>query len=254
MRRPPWASGKYAGTSVAELKRLKELETENVKLKRMYAELALENAASEGQPTETTDSQGSVTFTGVVPLTARAEKPGYVGAEQVVYGETSQIPLYNEWPREIYRTAAMLQVDLQTIKLTIAEELYDAGIAGFYACPNIFILRREDRLISADMVHELFHRWQDNRIGPRCSSISRNWGTTPFARKYQAAWDQDELERGRSVIDVNQRILKENAPQAFEQWTRSNHLHDYPRTFCDKAKLRCELFEEEFGPRPNSFP
>ena len=36
---------KYAGTSVAALKRLKELEAENVKLKRMYADLALENAA-----------------------------------------------------------------------------------------------------------------------------------------------------------------------------------------------------------------
>ena len=32
-----WRS-KYAGTSVSELKRLKELETENAKLKRMYAE------------------------------------------------------------------------------------------------------------------------------------------------------------------------------------------------------------------------
>ena len=31
-----WRS-KYAGTSVAELTRLKELEAENVKLKRMYA-------------------------------------------------------------------------------------------------------------------------------------------------------------------------------------------------------------------------
>ena len=39
-----WRS-KYAGTSVAELKWLKELEAENVKLKRMHAELALENAA-----------------------------------------------------------------------------------------------------------------------------------------------------------------------------------------------------------------
>ncbi len=39
-----WRS-KYAGTSVSELKRLKELETENATLKRMYAELALENAA-----------------------------------------------------------------------------------------------------------------------------------------------------------------------------------------------------------------
>jgi putative transposase len=30
---------------VSELKRLKELEAENAKLKKMYAELALENAA-----------------------------------------------------------------------------------------------------------------------------------------------------------------------------------------------------------------
>jgi len=39
-----WKS-KYAGASVAELKRLRELEAENAKLKRMYADLALENAA-----------------------------------------------------------------------------------------------------------------------------------------------------------------------------------------------------------------
>ncbi len=39
-----WKS-KYGGTTVAELKRLKELEAENAKLKRMYADLALENTA-----------------------------------------------------------------------------------------------------------------------------------------------------------------------------------------------------------------
>jgi putative transposase len=39
-----WQS-KYAGMSVGELKRVKELEAENSWLKRMYAELALENAA-----------------------------------------------------------------------------------------------------------------------------------------------------------------------------------------------------------------
>jgi putative transposase len=39
-----WRS-KDAGTTVSELKRIKELEGENAKLKRMYAELALENAA-----------------------------------------------------------------------------------------------------------------------------------------------------------------------------------------------------------------
>ena len=39
-----WKS-KYRSASVAELKRLKELEAENAKLKRMYADLASENAA-----------------------------------------------------------------------------------------------------------------------------------------------------------------------------------------------------------------
>jgi putative transposase len=39
-----WKS-KYAGMSVHELKRVKELGAENARLKRMYAELALENAA-----------------------------------------------------------------------------------------------------------------------------------------------------------------------------------------------------------------
>ena len=42
-----WKS-KYAGTTVAELKRMKELEAENARLKRMYAELPLENAAING--------------------------------------------------------------------------------------------------------------------------------------------------------------------------------------------------------------
>lgn len=39
-----WRS-KYGGATVSELTRLKELEAENTKLKRMYADLALENAA-----------------------------------------------------------------------------------------------------------------------------------------------------------------------------------------------------------------
>jgi putative transposase len=39
-----WRS-KYGGASVSDVKRLRELETENAKLKRMYADLALENAA-----------------------------------------------------------------------------------------------------------------------------------------------------------------------------------------------------------------
>ena len=39
-----WRS-KFGGLSVSELKRNRELEAENSKLKRMYADLALENTA-----------------------------------------------------------------------------------------------------------------------------------------------------------------------------------------------------------------
>lgn len=39
-----WKS-KYGGLEASELRRIKDLEAENAKLKRMYAELALDNAA-----------------------------------------------------------------------------------------------------------------------------------------------------------------------------------------------------------------
>ena len=39
-----WKS-KYGGMSANELKRLRRVEEENAKLKRMYADMALENAA-----------------------------------------------------------------------------------------------------------------------------------------------------------------------------------------------------------------
>lgn len=39
-----WKS-KYGGLEASELRRVKELEAENARLKRMYAELALDNAA-----------------------------------------------------------------------------------------------------------------------------------------------------------------------------------------------------------------
>lgn len=39
-----WKS-KYGGMEASDLKRMKEMEPENAKLKRMYADMALENAA-----------------------------------------------------------------------------------------------------------------------------------------------------------------------------------------------------------------
>ena len=37
--------GKYGGMEVSVIKRLRELESENARIKRMYAEMALENTA-----------------------------------------------------------------------------------------------------------------------------------------------------------------------------------------------------------------
>jgi putative transposase len=39
-----WKS-RYSGAEISDLKRLRELETENARLKKMYSDLALENAA-----------------------------------------------------------------------------------------------------------------------------------------------------------------------------------------------------------------
>jgi len=46
-RRPTYFNwrAKYGGVAVSELKCMKDLESENAKLKRMYADLALENTA-----------------------------------------------------------------------------------------------------------------------------------------------------------------------------------------------------------------
>ena len=44
-----WRS-KYGGMEASDVKRLKELQSENEKLKRMYAEMALENRAIKELP------------------------------------------------------------------------------------------------------------------------------------------------------------------------------------------------------------
>ena len=44
-----WKS-KYGGMEASDLKRMKELEAENNKLKRMYADMALENQAIKDLP------------------------------------------------------------------------------------------------------------------------------------------------------------------------------------------------------------
>jgi putative transposase len=50
-----WKS-KYAGATVSDLTRMRELEAENARLKRMYADLALENAAIKDVLTKNSDA------------------------------------------------------------------------------------------------------------------------------------------------------------------------------------------------------
>lgn len=50
-----WKS-KYEGATVSDLTRIRELEAENARLKRMYADLALENGAIKDVPTKNSDA------------------------------------------------------------------------------------------------------------------------------------------------------------------------------------------------------
>ena len=52
-----WKS-KYAGATVSDLTRMRELETENARLKRIYPELALDNAAMKDVIAKSTDAVG----------------------------------------------------------------------------------------------------------------------------------------------------------------------------------------------------
>ena len=67
-----WKS-KYAGMSVSELKRTKELESENARLKRMYAELALENGEAVDAESEARGALERAAGCGQDALVLRAE-------------------------------------------------------------------------------------------------------------------------------------------------------------------------------------
>ena len=60
-----WKS-KYGGLSVSDLKRLRELETENRRLKKMYADLSLENDALKELLTKSSNATGTQ-GSGIVP-------------------------------------------------------------------------------------------------------------------------------------------------------------------------------------------
>ena len=61
-----WKS-KYGGLEASELRRVKDLEAENAKLKRMYAELTLDNAAMKDLIAKKNCRAGAEARGGAVP-------------------------------------------------------------------------------------------------------------------------------------------------------------------------------------------
>jgi len=87
-----WKS-KYGGLSASELKRIKELEAENAKLKRMHAELSLENDALKNlieKNSEAVGAQGSRGISG--GRTAFICSPCLRCGWSVAFGLVSQAP------------------------------------------------------------------------------------------------------------------------------------------------------------------
>ena len=158
----------------------------------------------DGQQTETTDSQGTVTFTGWVPLTIRAEKLGHIPATQMVR-DGDLVILGHEWPPESAASFRRLQLPPNLVLNWNEDDVtVQAGHWGEYSCSFVLVRRRTDRRVMLNVLeHELRHAHQDETISSgRCSDIYKEWHQTPDGLEWKAATDAD-LAAERFVLGLD---------------------------------------------------
>ena len=175
----------------------------------------------EGQQTEDTDSQGAVTFTGVAPLTIRAEKSGYLPAEWVV-SDGYLVAMGNEWPPEAEEAVRQLGLadviaagnlllvwgDDYYLPIILVEER-GFGASGQFGCstingrqiPVIVVRRHQENEwgrfnVIKTAAHEAMHAWQGRMsINPPCS-VSDGWPQSESGLAWVAAMEKDFSEVG----------------------------------------------------------
>ena len=217
----------------------------------------------DGQQTEMTDSQGTVTFTGWVPLTIRTErKLGYIPAKQMVR-DGDLVILGHEWPPESAASFRRLQPLPPDLVLNWNEDdvTVQGGYWGEYNCSIILVRRRTDRRVMLNVLeHELRHARQDETISSgRCSDVRKEWHKTPDGREWMAATDAD-LAAKRFVLELDDggyfsQFPSELEAEFYAHWVRARWPLTGQYDICFNGKSeRCKYFEAHHGPRPSSYP
>ena len=220
-----------------------------------------------GRQTEVTDNQGEVTLVGNTPLTVRAEKSGYIPAEQGVYVD-SKVRLSNEWPTEAREAVRQLgladAIASGAILLIWGDEEYFSGPGhgGEYACPIILVRKWRGRaFMVATLVHEAMHAWQGRQsTNPPCDTT--RWAQSESGRAWIAATEQDLKEHGPipgfddSVYGLSGMLLSdiplENQAMFYAVWYTGTNRRT-PVTTAEFHRLspnRTRYLEDRFGPSP----
>ena len=230
----------------------------------------------QGQPTETTDGEGKVTFKEVtLPLTVRAEKTGHIAREVQVSVSGYRLLLSHEWPTDPGIGEVVRQLGLGgaiasgEILLNWGDDVYlperfagDPDLGGIFSCPVIIVRNypsRRQHMVQT-LAHEALHAWQGrNGTNPPCGE----WSRSQSGQNWVAALEKDLEEHGPipqfDDIDYGGRgtplmeIPNESHAMFYSHWTRLNRYpgsEEFHRNLCTLAPNRCRNMEDYFGPRP----
>ena len=241
----------------------------------------------EGQREDTTDGQGAVTFTGVAPLTIRAEKSGYIPAEQEV-SDGSRVAMSDEWPpetKEAIRQLGLAEViasgdlllawDDDYFIPKLSEDTGNDGLGGLFSCLTIngeqvpiLVVReiawRGRDFMLATLVHEAVHAWQGLMSNNPPCGVSE-WTQSESGLSWIAATEKDleevgiipdyddDTSYGRPLIEVPW----ESQATFYSDWYTGTlwwgGVDTTREEFYQLAPNRSRYVEEHFGP-PGPWP
>ena len=201
----------------------------------------------EGQQPEVTDGQGRVTFTGIPPLTIRAEKPDHITVDQRVL-DGGKVILGSEWPPETAASRRRLNLPPNLLLHWGAE----GTLTSQYGCNVVMVKQRraDRREMLGHVEHELRHAHQDEAVPGDCSVIQEDWPETPDGLEWIATMEAD-----REAIGLDGTYWKpwENEAQFYAAWIRATTFEWVENHLCS-ASARCEYFYRRYGPRPTDYP
>jgi hypothetical protein len=134
---PPFTSGSlsYGGMGTSDIKRLREIEAENGKLKRMFADLALENRALKDLIEKSSDTERAPGISKIHGRDARAGCcPTYAAIKSL------WLRLYFFWPSVLSSTNLLIS------RLSVTNREWYCGSPIFSSSRKGFVLRKAEMI------------------------------------------------------------------------------------------------------------